>query len=122
MVSIANLSISLLSRRLSFKFSEKINARKRARDESNWQRNREKSARLSSHKGQPLPACRCRCYEKLTFADRHELLTQFNGLSSHTEQNIYLQGCCRQVPVARRRSRKEQHEGEVQISFILSNC
>lgn len=55
---------------------------------------------------QPGPDCKCRrrCYEKVSKAVRMKLFKGYYALQSHDEQNAYLFGLIRKVPIARKRA------------------
>lgn len=55
---------------------------------------------------QPGPDCKCRrkCYERVPKATRMKLFKGYYALKSHDEQNAYLFGLIRKVPIARKRA------------------
>ena len=82
-----------------------IRARKRVRNEQGWVRNKWKKLRNTgksyvNSKGTAVPPrvsesdCMClmHCYKKLSYANRCNILDNFNHLQSFGVQNVYLHG------------------------------
>lgn len=64
--------------------------------------------KLKDHSIGEIKNCRCKCKEKLTATAVNAIFERFINLSSHTEQNIYLQGCLKEQIPKRFRPRKDQ--------------
>jgi hypothetical protein len=73
-------------------------------------RNRDvaKRERLSNHVTGPNCSCRRKCTELLVTNDQRVILLQrFNAFASRNEQDAYLSGLIRLIPIARRRFRRD---------------
>ena len=94
--------------------------RKRPRRPENWKKNVAKAKRakgeayVSPSTGKEVPAretgpaCKCKrkCFYAFSDAERHDLLSRFNGLGNKEVQDAYLFGLISTKPIQRRRPRR----------------
>ena len=62
---------------------------------------------FTGHLHRPIPHCRCNCSAEITDDERETVLLKFKNFKNHSEQNVYLQGCCVLVDTKRKRPRRE---------------
>lgn len=75
----------------------KKKGKKRSRKPQNWKKNVAKIENVKNHVRREIPKCRCKCKEKLSEKEIDNIFNKFINLSSHTNQNIYLQGCLQEI-------------------------
>lgn len=82
-----------------------------------------KKMRLQTHEeGKACTCKRLKCYENTTTQERSTVLQNFNALSTHNAQNLYLCGLINIIPVQRHRSRKPEQDAnfhEASFSYKL---
>lgn len=81
--------------------------KKRKSRPATWKRNKIIKQNLKKHKMRDIPDCRCECKKKIKIHEAKEIFNKFINLKSHTEQNIYLQGCLQETVPNRFRPRKK---------------
>jgi|GEM_PF-5424643 len=62
------------------------------------------------------PDCGCKhlqCFKKVDEANRKAIISDFNLMASHDDQNLYLAGLMTSAPVQRRRIRKDPKEARL---------
>lgn len=84
-----------------------------------WIKNQNTLKLLRNHQMRAIPDCRCDCKTKLSKKDRKLLFTKFISLSTHTEQNIYLQGCIKEELPQRFRPRKAQGRARRVFKYVV---
>lgn len=80
--------------------------KKKTREPGNWKKNIAKKKNVKNHIRREIPTCRCKCKEKLSEKEAISIFDKFISFSSHTDQNIYLQGCLQETNPARFRPTK----------------
>lgn len=85
-----------------------------------WTRNKAKEERLKDHEMREIPNCRCKCKTKINRKEAKEIFEKFTNMSSHTEQNIYLQGCIKEDASKRFRPRRRHARNRRVFSYMLN--
>jgi hypothetical protein len=83
----------------------KKQGKKRRRYPETWPRNIKPKEAVHSHARKNIANCRCKCSDKLSERMQVQIHNKFNLLQTHTEQNVYLQGCVHSTLTQRRRVR-----------------
>lgn len=84
-----------------------------------WKKNQEKEKRLKKHRMREIPNCRCQCCNKITKTQAKKLFNKFINLTSHTEQNVYLQGCVKEEIPKRHRPRNRHNRPRRVFKYVL---
>ncbi|XP_072941532.1 uncharacterized protein [Epargyreus clarus] len=84
----------------------KKRGKKRTSRPESWKKNLTKKKNVKNHVRREIPKCRCKCKEKLSEKEADSIFNKFIGLSSHTNQNVYLQGCLQETNPLRFRPTK----------------
>ncbi|KAJ2950010.1 hypothetical protein O0L34_g11347 [Tuta absoluta] len=86
---------------------EKSNGKKKRRTPKLWARKKAQEERLKDHTRRNIPNCRCKCRNKISEQEAEKIFQKFINLDTHTEQNIYLQGCVKEEVPKRFRPRQK---------------
>lgn len=115
---------------------QRVRPKKRQKHPELWKRNTKKLkiARGEEHttdSGRTLPArkvgkdckCRMKCFEKVTEAQREEILRSFNDIAKTDLQDVYLNGCIQGKTPDRKRPRnntRQSGKGSRKLTFTYS--
>ena len=97
----------------------------RKRPKIGRKREQVKKAKLTAHKtGENCKCTRFKCFESVSENERSRIIAHFNSLPTKNEQDCFLGGLVKILPVKRRRSRKTsepsfEHDFSCEYSIII---